>query len=105
MIIPSIPTPEKKHQRKSWEALLMQSLDESLARRLRLALPLELLLAELFLLVCSSVWVETELYLEIPERVLLLHHTTLGDSAATNGAKDLLDIARVDDLAEVGLAH
>lgn len=77
---------------------------EGLGRRLRLAL-LNLLLAELLLREGSGVWVEAELYLEVLERVLLLYNTTLGDGSAADGAEDLLDIAGVDDLAEVGLAH
>jgi hypothetical protein len=70
----------------------------------RLAL-LELLLAKLLFRERSSVWVEAELHLEVLERVLLLYYTTLGDGTATDGAENLLDVARVDDLAEVGLLH
>ena len=66
---------------------------------------LNLLLAELLLREGSGVGVEAELDLEVLERVLLLYNTTLGDGTATDGAEDLLDIAGVDDLGQIGLLH
>ena len=66
---------------------------------------LNLLLAELLLRESSGVGVEAELDLEVLERVLLLYNTTLGDGTATDGAEDLLDIAGVDDLRQIGLLH
>lgn len=82
----------------------MEEVEEGVSSRLGLA-SLELLLAQLLLGEGSSVWVEAELHLEVLERVLLLYDTTLGDGSTTDGAEDLLDVAGVDDLAEVGLAH
>jgi len=66
---------------------------------------LNLLLAELLLGESSGVRVEAELDLEVLERVLLLYNTALGDGSAADGAEDLLDIAGVDDLGEIGLLH
>jgi hypothetical protein len=77
---------------------------EVLASALGLAL-LQLLLAKLLFREGSSIWVEAELHLEVLERVLLLYYTTLGDGTATDRAEDLLNVAGVDDLAEVGLLH
>lgn len=66
---------------------------------------LNLLLAELLLRESSGVGVEAELHLEVLERVLLLYNTTLGDGTATGGAEDLLNVAGVDDLGQIGLLH
>ena len=66
---------------------------------------LNLLLAELLLRESSGVGVEAELNLEVLERVLLLDNTTLGDGTTTGRAEDLLDVAGVDDLRQIGLLH
>lgn len=66
---------------------------------------LNLLLAKLLLGEGSGVGVEAELNLEVLERVLLLYNTALGDGTATGGAEDLLDVAGVDDLGQIGLLH
>jgi hypothetical protein len=84
--------------------ILLEHVVEGVGDSLGLTL-IDLLLAKLLLGEGSSVWVEAELHLEVLERVLLLYDTTLADGSTTDGTEDLLDIAGVDDLAEVGLAH
>jgi hypothetical protein len=96
--------PKETHSPAKHHLVLVKESSEGLASVVGLAL-LELLGAELLLGESSGVRVEAELHLEVLERVLLLYNTTLGDGTATDGAEDLLDVAGVDDLAQVGLLH
>jgi hypothetical protein len=66
---------------------------------------LERLLALLLLGESSRVRVEAELHLEVLEGVLLLDVGALANGTATDRSENLLDVAGVDDLAEVGLLH
>lgn len=82
----------------------MDHLREGLGDARRLA-TLDLLGALLVLGEGSRVGVEAELHLEVAERVLLLHVGALGDGATTDRAEDLLHVAGVDDLGQIGLLH
>jgi hypothetical protein len=96
--------PKETHSPAKHHLVLVKKLAEGLASVVGLLL-LNRLGAELLLREGSGVGVEAELHLEVLERVLLLYNTTLGDGTATDRAEDLLDVAGVDNLAEVGLLH
>ena len=83
----------------------MKLLGELGTHALGLARGRGLLLALLVLGEGSSVGVEAELHLLVAERVLLLDVGALLDGTTTDRAEDLLDVAGVDDLAEIGLLH
>lgn len=79
----------------------MQLLLERSRQSVRLAL--ELLLAELLLLVGGGVRVEAELNLLVAERVLLLDALALRPGLALGRAQDALDFGAVDQTGQVGL--
>lgn len=83
--------------------LLSQDLLEGLAGTLRLA-ALNTLLAELLLGESSSVGVESQHDLLVPERVLLLHVGPLGTGLALGLTKDGLDFGGVDQTGNVGVS-
>ena len=49
--------------------------------------------------------VEAKQDLFVFQWVLLLHHSPLRDSAASNRTQDSLDFGRIDELADIGLAN
>lgn len=100
----SVRKAQETHSPTKHTLVLVKQRSEGLAGRLGL-LGVQLLGAKLLLRESRGIWVEAELHLEVLERVLLLYNTTLGDGTATNGTEDLLNVTRVDDLAEVWLRH
>ena len=96
-------TCNKEKRLSKYHLVLMQDLLELLRQSLWLAV-VHTLLADLVFAVLSSVRVESEKYLSVLERVLLLNGSSLGDGVALWLLENGLDFARVDQSVDIGVA-
>lgn len=81
----------------------MQRLGEDLSQWLWLVV-LDTSLTNLVLAILGSVWVQSQQYLSVLQRVLLLYTSSLGGSVALWLFQDRLDFAGVDQSVDVSVA-